>query len=316
MVRLNWCGRSLSLLLSLMLLWSCRRGGVIATVNGKPITKDEFWRVLESRHGVTTLITLIDRKLLSQANRKMRLVDEFYVSNEVVKRIEQLGGEAAFRDWLRKTNMSEKLFRDEIRAGLVLDALRSLEASKQKPTEKELIAFLDAVKKRFGKVRWAKIRVIETLSEEDAQSLYEQVIGGASFTELASKFNVRGELRQKAGELGALPLDKTVIEDRLIEAIKGLKVGQVCKPIEVGGLWVIVKLEAILNVNQLSLKLARSFVEAEYRKAVSPSHAEVLQKLRDDADVRVHVEAYKAVEGIYGHSLKTKGRQGSSVGGK
>lgn len=289
---------------------------MIATVNGKPITKDEFWRVLESRHGVTTLITLIDRELLSQANRKMRLVDEFYVSNEVAKRIEQLGGEAAFRDWLRKTNMSEKLFRDEVRASLVLDALRSVEASKRKPTEKELIAFFDAVRKRFGKVRWAKIRVIETFSEEDARSLYEQMMGGASFTELASKFNVRIELRQKAGELGALPLDRAVVEDRLIEAIKGLKVGQVCKPIEVGGLWVIVKLEAILNVNQVSLKLARAFVEAEYRKAVSPSLAEVLQKLRDDADVQVHVEAYKAVEEIYGRSLRAKGKQGGSLGGE
>lgn len=308
--------RNLFLLLPLVLLCGCRRGEIIATVNGKPITQDEFWQVLESRHGVAMLITLIDRKLLSQANRRMRLVDEFYVSHEVEKRIERFGGEVAFRDWLRRMNMTEKLFRDEVRANLVLEALRSAEASKLKPTERELRLYFDALRKRFAKARWAKIRVIETLSEEDAKSLYEQIASGASFTELASKFNVRDELRQKAGEIGVLPLDATVIEDRLIEAVKDLKAGQVCKPIEVGGLWVIAKLEAVLSANQITFELARPLVEAEHRKAVSPSLAEVMQKLRDDADVKVHVEAYKAVEEIYGRSLRARGKQRNEAEGK
>ncbi|MCS7254431.1 MAG: peptidyl-prolyl cis-trans isomerase [Armatimonadota bacterium] len=309
-----WQHIFLPLLFPILLLCGCRRSEIVATVNGKPITQDEFWHTLESRHGVTTLITLIDRKLLSQANRRMRLVDEFYVSRELEKRIEEFGGKEAFKDFLRKANMTEKLFRDDIRAHLVLESLRSAEASKLKPTEKVLRAHFDALKKRFGGTQWARVRVIETFSKEDAQSFYEQLLGGTPFAELAKKFNIREETRRRAGEIGALPLDPTVTEERLIKAVKGLKVGQFSKPMEIGGLWVIVKLEGVLSEKQLSFELARPFVEAEYRRVATPSHAEVLQKMRDEADVKVQVEVYKAVERIYGRKLRAE-KQNSKVKG-
>lgn len=295
--------------------FGCRRSSIVATVNGKPITQEEFWHTLESRYGVVTLVTLIDRMLLSQANRKLRLVDEFRVNSEVERRIKDFGGEKAFREWLRRMNMTEKLFRNEVRASLVLEEMRSIEGSKVKPSEKELRTFFRSVQRRFGKVRWAKLRVIETFSKDDAQSFYEQLKVGTSFEELASKFNIREEIRLKRGDIGTLPIDPTAIDDRLLEVIKKLKVGQVSKPIEIGGMWVLVKLEGIFSAEKLKFDFARPFVEAEYRRFATPSHAEILQKLRKDAEVEVHIEAYKAVERLYGRETEAEKRRKSKVGG-
>jgi len=293
-----------SLVLMLFLIFSlqlgCRRGSIIATVNGKPITREEFQRVLESRHGVAVLITLIDRRLLSEVNRSMRLVDEFMVNRELKRRIDEMGGMNQFKQWLRMTNMTWKLVKDEVREQLVLDELRSIEMSKLKPSDKQLRLLFETLKKVYSKARWVKLRVIETPSEEDAQSFYEQLKHGASFKSLAGRFNIREEMRAKHGELGALPLDARAIDDRLFKAVSKLNVGQISKPFEMGNLWVIVKLEGVMNAKELTLNLARPFVEAEYRRITAPTNAQLIQNLRRKASVHIFVDAYKEVEKLYG----------------
>jgi peptidyl-prolyl cis-trans isomerase C len=293
---------ALMLLLILSLQLGCRRGSIVATVNGKPITREEFERVLESRHGVATLITLIDRRLLSEANRSMRLVDEFRVNRELRRRIDEMGGMEQFKRWLRMTNMTLKLVKDEIREQLVLDELRSIEVSKMRPSDKQLRLLFETLKKVYSKVQWVKLRVIETPSEEDAQSFYEQLKHGASFESLASRFNIREEMRSKHGELGALPLDTRAIDDRLLRAVSKLNVGQVSKPFEMGNLWVIVKLEDVMNAEELTLDLVRPFVEAEYRRITAPTHDQLMQKLRQKASVHILIDAYKEVEKLYGRN--------------
>lgn len=184
------CRRLLAWVISVMCgsfisIAGCRSSDVVAEVNGRKITSEQFKHVLESRHGLGTLRRLIDRRLLSDVNRRMKLVPEWRVKRELERRKQAMGGAVAFRQWLRRNNLTERLVRDEIRAELVLQMLQALKRAQIKPTEKQLRNYFEQNKDWFLGTDWVTLRVIEARSRNEAEVAYAELKAGKPFIEVA-----------------------------------------------------------------------------------------------------------------------------------
>ncbi|HID05840.1 MAG TPA: peptidyl-prolyl cis-trans isomerase, partial [Armatimonadetes bacterium] len=116
----------------------------------------------------------------------------------------------------------------------------------------------------------------------------------------------RTDVRNKRGLLGTLPLYPEILNERLVQAIAKLSVGQYSKPIRLDSIWTIVWMEKRIPADKVTYKAIRSYVQLMFVNAQTPSLTDIMDELRRTARVQVHAKEYKAVEALYGESQRRR----------
>jgi peptidyl-prolyl cis-trans isomerase C len=103
----------------------------------------------------------------------------------------------------------------------------------------------DALYKDFLKHRTpseqVRLRQIVVAAEPDAEAVKRELAGGAAFEAVAMERSIDAESRFKGGDLGEATTD--TLPQRIADAIKDAKVGQVVGPVKVDAGWALLRVD-------------------------------------------------------------------------
>jgi len=216
---------------SLLLLTSCTpppEEGVLALVNGRQITQNEF----EIRWGELAEAT---RARYEKDGGKRRFLDELITRELLMQEARKQGLDQndAIRD--RAQRYREQLILDE----LLKDRIKAkIELSKE-----ELDAFYE--KHAHELLTSLKIQVSQMLlpNYPAAKDLEKQINQGGDFAKFAQRYSLDNKTKSKGGDLG--PYHKDLVVPEVDEVIRALKPGMVSAPIKTDAGYYLVMVTAL-----------------------------------------------------------------------
>lgn len=286
---------------------------VIARVNGEPVRKSEFDRLLKQlelqagrsvpperrdeiyRGVIDQLVTYT--LLLQEAKARNITVTDAEAKQVSEARIQELRqqvpDEAAFKKALAERDMTLARLRSDIRNDMLIGKLMEAEMAKlPPPSDADLKEYYEKNPNEFSGVRAAHILVrpegFDEASRKQARSKIEDVLkqarGGADFGELAKQHSADGSARQ-GGDLGFFTRTQMVPE--FSKVAFSLQPGQISDVVETQFGFHIIKVLERKDVpfEDASEKL-RAFLTQQRREEAQQAF---VQSLKDKAAIEVLV---------------------------
>jgi peptidyl-prolyl cis-trans isomerase C len=201
-----------------------------AVVNGEPITLAVFQSELERESArlaevgvipadqaafeTSVLNNLIDQRLIEQAAILQGLsVSEEEIDAEIALNIEIAGGEENWMAWLNANMFTPEAYRKSIYSVLLTGKIRD-----------QVIASVPQ------SVEQTHARHILVSTEAEAQQLYDQLINGAEFAELAFQYSRDVSTRELGGDLGWFAREQ-LTEAVVADTAFALPIGEISQPV-------------------------------------------------------------------------------------
>lgn len=260
---------------------------------------------------------LIDEKvLLAEAKRQGVTVPDAEIAKQVDAAVddakERLGGEAGFREQLRRENTSEAQLRDrykgELRRQLIVRRLVEKQFPRRPVPQNEAEAYFTAHKDQFPKVpSEVRLSVIQITPEPDSAALAagkakilaarKRIVGGEKFAKVAAEVSEDPGSKDAGGDLGFFGPGR--MEPAFEEAAFSLPLNKLSEPVRTPYGWHLIE---VVDRDTLKALSGRDSLGAD-GKPVLEVHARhiVVRVTPTEADVdrakalaeRVHDEARK-----------------------
>jgi peptidyl-prolyl cis-trans isomerase C len=241
---------------------------VVATVNGKKITKQQLDRFVQYLQSTTKrdishdkaeiLQDMISRELLMEQVKKKK-IDKDKDLNYMIKQRED---DVYIQAMLRQTDVA-------------------------KPIPEEEIKKIYDEKVKDHKVKEYKISHILMKTEQEAKDVIAELDGGANFTDVAKKKST-GPSAKEGGELGWMNAVQLNNMPSFAQAVSELKKGGYTKkPVQTQYGWHVVKLEDEREVPPPTLDQLRNQIVAALRQQ---KLQEYVKSLRDKAKIIVKMK--------------------------
>ena len=237
---------------------------VMATVNGRPIGRDEMERAYQAQLGdsqgqpstdqaellrLNVLRELIDEEIVQQRAAKMNLTA---TNEEVDARIAEMKApytEEQFAERLKASNHTLADVKHDLRRSITIDKLLNKEImSKITVTDADISSYYNAHRAEYNlletQYRLAQILVTDAPSTQpgnlqgskatsDAeakkkiQAIKNRLDSGEDFGALAMNFSERPETASNGGDMGFVPESQLHQDPSVYEAVMKLKAGQI-----------------------------------------------------------------------------------------
>lgn len=241
---------------------------VVATVNGKKITKQQLDRYFKYRQATTqqdishdkegVLQELINRQLLMDQVKKKK-IDK---NKDLNYLIEQQSMDLYIKAMLRESDVAKPISDEEVKK--VYDE-----------------------KVKNHKVKEYKISHILMKTEQEAKDAIAELDGGAKFSDVAKKKST-GPSAKEGGELGWLNSAQLNRMPTFAQAVSELKKGQYAKkPVQTQYGWHVVKLEDEREVPPPTLEQLHKQIVAALRQQ---RLQEYVKSLRDKAKIDIKMK--------------------------
>ncbi|MBU4129128.1 peptidyl-prolyl cis-trans isomerase [bacterium] len=259
-------------LVVILLFTGCRKRpeekGIVARVNGEPITLEEFNKVLlpyspskEEIPGLKrrVLDQLIEKRLNLQEARRMGLA---VTDEELNQRIKETMGsypKSEFVTFLTKEGTTFEEWKNGVKENILLDKLITSQVYLPlKVSEKEIITYYQEHQDQFREPKRFRIRQILVENQAEAEEILKALGKGEGFEELARKRSLSPD-KERGGDMGYFSTEEMLAEWE--EAVGKLSPGEVSYPVESPYGWHIFKLEKVLPPRMVSLKEARKEIK-------------------------------------------------------
>lgn len=181
----------------------------------------------------------IDRELVrAEAQRLGLAADEAEVESRVAAVGARLGGDAALKSALEKAAMSAAQFRENLRAGVLREAVQDARFPRVKAGPGAVRRFYDRRRADlFTEPAAVKLGAIVVRNEGIAGNAIKRLRQGRPFEEVSRQFSIDPEIKDAGGMLGWL--DPRSLPEPLGKAVGRLRVGRISAPVAgPGGTWV------------------------------------------------------------------------------
>lgn len=256
---------------AVLVLAGCRSSErIVAKADGILVTERELQENLWRKYGPSMLRELIQQKLLEREAQKRGIVVSDLEVTQALKRYQ-----------LTDTQENRRRVRMEL-------LLEKLVETMVEVTEAEARRYYEQNKLLYQQPERVRLREITLESVENAKAIWEalRLRKGENFADLARHFSINPVTRRQGGDMGVIPVSD--LHPKLKSVVKGLKVGEFSKPVEVNGEWVIVKLEARFPKEQKTFEQVREEIIAQLkRQKVWQLKLELPNKLLRQAKVQV-----------------------------
>jgi foldase protein PrsA len=272
--------------------------GVVATIDGEPIKKEELLEALYNALAFKGLRDLIDLKLIEREAKKYNVsVTDKEVSDAVDKDIEgiekRMGDrltDALKRDLLiSKENLKKMILGPNKRRELLLGkCVKAWALEPERVKEEVTKRFTQVFKKEHEYFRACRI-TLKPDGEELAKKLAADIKAGKISFEDAAKQNSTDRYKVKGGDIGYFRADMYKTQAEFMGCLRSLKVGEVSEPFKTGLGWCIVRLDAHHPANTIELKHVEEFLkkQIENEPPNRGAQGQYLEKLRGSADIVV-----------------------------
>lgn len=259
-------------LVVILLISGCRKRpeekGIVARVNGDPVTLEEFNKALlpyspskEEIPGLKRrlLDQLIEKKLKLQEARRLGLA---VTDEELNQRIKETMGsypKSEFITFLNKEGTTFEEWKKGVSENILLEKLITSQVYLPiKVSEKEITAYYREHRDQFKEPKKFRIRQILVESQTEAEEILKALGKGEGFEELAREKSLSPD-KERGGDMGYFSKKEMLAEWE--EAVGKLSPGEVSYPVESPYGWHIFKLEEIKSPRILSLKEARKEIK-------------------------------------------------------
>jgi parvulin-like peptidyl-prolyl isomerase len=207
----------------------------------QPISLEQALRYLKSSGKLESVLWEVIRQHVIE--KELQTQQDFAISSDVIDQIvmdfrlkNQLIGYESFQDWLASEGIDSATFRQQIAFNLKLEEL------KVTVTEPNLQEYFIERKLFLDRVVLSRLVVEE---QALAQELKSQIVeDGARFEHLAQQYSV-AEDRIFNGMMGAV--SRSTMPDALRSAVDLASLGDLLGPLEIQGLWCLVRVEKFLS---------------------------------------------------------------------
>ncbi len=283
------------------------QGKPVLWVNGKPVYELDLLRLqgsdpLYSANLDGALKALVDthfleRVILTEAlrqdARRVR-VTTAEVRKEIDRIREQFGlkDKAAYDRFLNQVGYTDAQLRGEVRAQLQIQKRLEQIRNGAKPTPEEVAFYFEVHKENYLTEPRVRARQIVVDDKALAQDLAKRARAGEDFGALAKAHSKVGA--EEGGALGAepgsgtpRPVTRVVFPEEVADAVFALRGPGLVGPIEAGGRYYLVKVEAYEPPKTPSFEEVKARVEEDAKKAKGNQALEAyLETLRKNAQVR------------------------------
>ncbi len=219
-------------------LWAEDRG-VIATVNGRPITEAEFQQALWESAGARVLVEMIDETIIGAAAAQAGITaspDMVRMRQESL--LAQAGGESGLQALLAAAGFTPERLREQVRLGLLLDGIVQDEMA---IPEAEVDKYYHDHADRYRRGPQVRGRMILTATQDNAQALYEALQAGGDFAGLAKELSSDPATAPQNGDMGWF--ERQDYATALSDVAFRLQKGELSKPFEGPDGWYLIKVE-------------------------------------------------------------------------
>lgn len=254
---------------------------VILEMDQGNITKEEFYEELKAAAGDAVLHSMVYTAILEDKYE----IDESIIDDEIESMKEEYG--EAFEMVLYENNFgSEDDLRKNMRLGLLEhEALTDgIEI-----TDEE-------IETRYERMQ-TEIEASHILveDEESASELYQELLDGADFAELAIEHSIDPGTGHQGGDLGRFRAGQMIIEFE--DKAYSLSVDEIGEPVESQHGWHIIKVTGIHEVEEelpplddFKEELRDNMVE---QRLTNPVVLNRLAELFDESNINVHIDEYE-----------------------
>ncbi|MFN3178560.1 MAG: peptidyl-prolyl cis-trans isomerase, partial [Thermus sp.] len=283
------------------------RGKPVLWVNGKAVYELDLLRLqgndpLYAANPQGLLKTLVDTHFLEQVILTEALkqdaarirVGSAEVRKEVDRTREQFGlkDKKAYEQFLNQVGYTDAQLRGEIKTQLQIQKRLEQVRSAAKPTPEEVRFYFEVHQEEYKGEARVKARQIVVDDAKLAAELLAKAKAGEDFAALAkghSKVGAEqgGALGAAPGESEPKPVTKVVFPEKVAEAVFALKGPGLVGPIEAGGRYYLVQVEAYLSPKVPTFEEVKEQVEKDAQEAKGNGALEAyLEDLRRKAQVR------------------------------
>ncbi len=235
------------------------------------ILDNEIIQLLEQYESLSPLI----RKILIRNVLKNIVMEDDEVSNikALFFRQQNIKDDKHFEDWLATRSLTEESFIQKI-----IEPFKLTKYLTDKYFGRVHAHFLTR-KTKLDQVIYSLLRVSDKYT---AQELYLRILGNEeSFSSLALKFS-EGDEKEVQGIVGPIPIEQS--HPALAKVLKNSTPGKLNKPFQIGGFWLIVRVEsfkeAILN-SDMEMQMAKELFDEWLKEEISKVVKEL--KLKNSA---------------------------------
>jgi parvulin-like peptidyl-prolyl isomerase len=219
---------------------------VVARVDGRAVHQSDVDQArAEARFAGATddsgkaLDAAIDRELVRAEAQRLGLVaDEAEVTSRVAAVGAQVGDEAALQAALQKADMSAAQFRENLRAGVLREAVQDARFPQVKAGPGAARLFYERrLADLFTEPAAVNLGAIVVRNEGIAGNAVKRLRQGRPFDEVSRQFSIDPQIKDAGGLLGWL--DPRSLPGPLGKAVARLRVGRISAPVTgPGGTWV------------------------------------------------------------------------------
>ena len=309
-----------------VLLTGCGKKDVAATVNGEPISIEDYEREYKlqaqqamaqygkdflsqkSQDGKQTMGEMMRQNTLDNlvrfeiykqdAESKGIKISDKDVDAEFDKMVEMYGGEEKLKEALKENNLTEEKMKEYTKTNLLMQKYQAKMMKEMEPTEEELKKYYDDHKDEF---KMAEASHILVKTKEEAEAIKKELDGGADFAKLAKEKSMDTGSAENGGSLGQFTPGQMVKE--FDEKVFSMKPGEISDPVKTQFGFHIIKLEKISD----DFKSAKDAVK---EAVVREKFKEYNDKLEKSAKVKRTVNTAKdiPVEPIKVNKSKDEGK--------
>lgn len=289
-----------------------KKDGVAATVGGVDIPMEAYYKSyaarvnqLTSMYGEDVLANKEDgKKSTDELLREQAITDltttealkqdaaksKIEVSDdEVNKKIDeikaQLGGEEAFKNFLKQNGLPEDYVFENMKNQMLVGKWTQEKSKELEPSEEDVKKYYEDNKDKYYKAKASHI-LVDDLKE--ANVLRKQILKGEDFAKIAKENSKDTGSAQNGGSLGEFTNGQMV--QAFDEQIAKMKAGDISEPIQTQFGYHVIKLDE---------KNPREFdeVKDEIKQTLQQEKfKEYIEKVKKDAKIKTYVNTSKEVE--------------------
>ncbi|MFC4101093.1 peptidylprolyl isomerase [Paenibacillus xanthanilyticus] len=256
--------------------------GVVGSVNGVPITKNQLYAAMAAVGGSQMLDNLIQEELVKQeAKKKGIVISDKDVDAEMAQIKKQFSSDSEFHAALQQSNMTLEDLKKQIPMQLRIRKLVELRA---KVSDEEVKQYFEANRAMFDQPEEVKASHILVSTKAQADEIMMQLKGGADFAKLAKEQSTDTGSKGTGGDLGFF--GRGVMVSEFEEAAFSLKVGELGGPIETEFGFHIIKVTGYKEAKAATLEGKKAEIREQLiRQKIAELSPQLLEELKSKAQI-------------------------------
>lgn len=231
-----------------------KAGEEVASVAGKPITREEWMTAMEKRVGREVLLDLVNDRVMETAAAEYKID----VSDEDVDRelalLSSLDGKAY-------TGLDADQMRRKVRSELILNRVLTKDIVIE---DKAVKSYYKENEDQFEIPTTYRTSLLVASTESEAQQALEELQGGSSFDVLAKERSIDPSSASIGGDLGYISSRTEEIDPAILETVEKLKKDRVSDVFRLADdTYAIVEVRDVLEGRSFKLKEVKEHIRRE-----------------------------------------------------